>query len=252
MKGFLLAAWGFVLYDYRVRFGRTLFGMLWLLLPLFALVGLAMAVGRDVGLYESGESRSYFVRLVAGLILWQLFADSWLEPMRLGRRTSAVLRNVAFDQRILLAAGVLSALVAFAVKLPVLVGALVWYQNLPSWEWLLLPVGMLAIVAAGSALACFTLPASLVVLDVRYAVPLVQYALLLATPVFYVSPAGLVGTINRLNPLTYLVPAVRDLLMSNAGALPVLAAAIAVAALLAIALRYYGRRMGLIVAYIGL
>lgn len=252
MKDFLLVAWGFVLYDYRVRFGRTLFGMLWLLLPLFALVGVAMVIGRDAGLYEAGESHAYFVRLVLGLILWQLFADSWLEPMRLGRRANPVLRNVAFDKRIMLAAGALSALVAFAVKLPVLIGALLWYHIPVSWDWLLLPLGIVTIVAAGTALACLTLPVSLVLLDVRYAMPLVQYALLLSTPVFYVSREGLVGHLNRVNPLTYLVPPVRDLLTGAGGVLPVLAPAAAIIVLLALALRYYRHRMGLIVAYIGL
>lgn len=252
MKGFLLAAWGFVLHDYRVRFGRTLFGMLWLLLPLFALVGVAMAVGRDAGLYESGESHVYFVRLLAGLILWQLFADSWLEAMRLGRRANNVLRSVAFDQRIMLAAGVLSALVAFAIKLPVLAAAMLWFRVPLGWDALLLPLGIATIVAAGCTLACLTLPVSLVLLDVRYAMPLVQYALLFATPVFYISREGLVGRVNVLNPLTYVVPPVRDLLTASASVLPVLAAAAALAVVLPLALRYYARRMGLIVAYIGL
>lgn len=252
MKGFLLAAWGFVLHDYRVRFGRTLFGMLWLLLPLFALVGVAMVVGRDAGLYASGESHTYFVRLVVGLVLWQLFADSWLEPMRLGRRANSLLRSVAFDQRVVLAAGALGALVAFAVKLPVLLGALLWYQIPLSWDWLVLPLGLLAIVAAGTTLACFTLPVSLVLLDVRYAMPLLQYALLLATPVFYGPRDGLVGQLNAINPLTYLVPAVRDILIGVGSVLPVIGASCVVAVLLMLALRYYGRRMGLIVAYIGL
>lgn len=252
MKGFLLAAWGFVLHDYRVRFGRTLFGMLWLLLPLFALVGVAMVVGRDAGLYESGDSHGYFVRLVAGLILWQLFADSWLESMRLGRRANNVLRAVAFDQRIMLAAGVLSALVAFMIKLPVLAGAMLWFRMPFGWDSLLLPVGVATIVAVGTTLACLTLPVSLVLLDVRYAMPLVQYALLFATPIFYVSQEGLLGRLNLINPLTYVVPPVRDLLTGAGGTLPVFAAAAVVAVLLPLALRYYGHRMGLVVAYIGL
>lgn len=256
MKSFLLAAWSFVKYDYRVRFGRTLFGMLWLLVPLFALVGFAMVFGRDAGLYEHGDSHRYFVQLVAGLILWQLFADTWLEPMRLGRRANSVLRAVPFDQRVLLVAGTLSALVALAIKLPVLIAAMLWYQVPASPAWLLLPVGLAAILAAGIALACVTLPVSLTLLDVRYAMPFVQYVLLLATPIFYALPReGLVAYVNRSNPLTYLVPPVRDLLTGSGSgsgsALPVAAAAAVAGVLLFLALRYYDRRMRLAVAYIG-
>ena len=252
MKAFLLAAWSFVRRDFRVRFGRTVFGMLWLLVPLFALVGLAMFVGRDTGLYEAGDSHRYFLQLLAGLVLWQLFADAWLEPMRIGRRANMVLRAVAFDRRVLLAAGVLSALVSFAIKLPVLVAALAWYQVPVSASWLLVPAGLAVIVAAGVALACLTLPVSLTVLDVRYAMPMVQYLLLLATPIFYAAPAwGFVAAVNRINPLTYVVPPVRDLLTGPGSAAPVLVAAIAAAVVLLPALRYFGTRIGLAVAYIG-
>jgi ABC-type polysaccharide/polyol phosphate export permease len=152
-----------------------------------------------------------------------------------------------------LAAGSLGALVAFAIKLPVLIAALLWFHTPVSWEWLLLPVGLAAILASGMALACVTLPVSLVLLDVRYGVPLVQYAFLLATPVFYVMPNdGFVAQVNRVNPLTYLVPAVRDLATGGGGPMPVLAAAAGAALLLALALRYFGKRIGLVVAYIGL
>jgi ABC-type polysaccharide/polyol phosphate export permease len=252
MKAFLATAWALVRYDYRVRFGTTFFGMLWLLVPLFALVGAAMVIGRDAGLYESGESHVYFVRLVAGLILWQLFADAWLEPKRLGRRTLNLLRSVPFDHRMLAAAGALSALVAFAIKLPVLLGALVWYQVPVTPEWLLLPLGLAAILAAGMALGCLTLPMSLVLLDVRYAAPLVQYALLLATPIFYASPSqGPVAFVNRINPFTYLVPPVRDLVTTSGHFWLVLSAAAVSVLFLLLALRYYATRMGLALAYLG-
>jgi ABC-type polysaccharide/polyol phosphate export permease len=252
MRSLLQGAWALVRYDYRVRFGNTIFGMLWLLVPLFALVAAAMVVGRDAGLYDSGDSRTYLVRLVAGLVFWQLFADCWLEPKRLGRRTMGVLRSVPFDHRMLLGAGALSALVAFAIKLPVLLAALVWYQAPVTTEWLLLPLGIAALLVAGMALGSLTLPVSLVLLDIRYAIPFVQYVFLLATPIFYEAPRGnLLGVVNGANPLTYLVPPVRDLMTGSGAALTVVAAAVVSCLLLALTVRYFVPRMGLAVAYIG-
>lgn len=252
MRAFLRGAWALVMYDYRVRFGRTLLGMLWLLLPLVALVGAAMVVGHDAGLYETGQARAYLARLVVGLIVWQLFADCWLEPLRLGRRANTILRGVSFEHRMLIGAGALSALVALAVKLPVLVGVLIWLGVPPTWSWLSLPFGLVGCMAAGSALACMTLPVSLVLLDVRYAMPLAQYAALLVTPIFYEPPQGLLGQINRWNPLTYLAPAVRDVLTGTGVMLPVFIGATIAFVLLLAALRYFGRRMGLAVSYVGL
>jgi ABC-type polysaccharide/polyol phosphate export permease len=239
--------------DYRVRFRRTLLGIVWFLMPLFTLVGMALLVGKDLGLYPEGQSSSYLVQLLAGLILWQLLADTWLEPMRLARRANMLLRSVVFDTRILLAAGALSALVAFALKLPVLIAALVWF-NVPltlSSAWL--PVAVCGLVAAGMAMACFTLPLSLALLDVRYAMPFVQYALLLATPIFYAAPStGPVAWLNQSNPFSHLILPLRDALTGaspDAGAL--VAPLVLTLCLLALGLRYFQAKIRLAIAYIG-
>ena len=239
--------------DYRVRFRRTLLGIVWFLVPLFSLIGIALFVGKDLGLYLEGRSSSYLVQLLAGLIFWQLMADAWLEPMRLARRANMLLRAVVFDARILLAAGSLSALVAFALKLPVLIAALVWF-NIPltlSSAWL--PVAICSLVAAGMTMACFTLPLSLALLDVRYAMPFVQYALLLVTPIFYAAPiSGPVAWLNQSNPLSHLVLPARDALTGaspEAGAL--VAPLILTSCLLALGLRYFQAKIRLAIAYIG-
>lgn len=249
----MLAACYIVMRDYRVRFRRTLLGVIWFLLPLFTLVGMAFFVGKDIGLYASAEQSQYLVQLLAGLIFWQLLADTWLEPMRFGRRANMVLRAVVFDQRKLLMAGVLSALIAFVVKVPVLIAALVWFKVVPDHAALLLPLGVASILAVGMAMACFTLPVSLALLDIRYGMPFVQYALLLTTPVFYPMPAsGLLAQINQLNPFTYLVIPVRDALIGQPVETPLfLVSGLVAAFFLGLGLVYFQAKMRLAIAYIG-
>ncbi len=253
MKLFISAAWSLVMRDYRVRFRRTLLGIVWFLVPLFALVGMALLVGKDAGLYAGEESGFYFVQLLSGLVLWQLLADTWLEPMRFARRANMILRAVTFDQRTLLLAGALSALVAFALKLPVLIAALLWFQPPLNFSIGLLPLGICALIATGMTLACFTLPVSLALLDVRYALPFVQYALLLATPIFYTAPEkGLVHWVNQYNPFTYLVPPVRDMLTGQPfSVVPVLLSSVIIAVLLGVGLTYFQAKVRLAIAYIG-
>jgi ABC-2 type transport system permease protein len=237
--------------DYRVRFRRTLLGIVWFLVPLFTLVSMALLVGKDLGLYPEGQSSSYLVQLLVGLILWQLLADTWLEPMRLARRANMLLRSVVFDTRILLAAGALSALIAFALKLPVLIAALVWF-NVPltlSSAWL--PVAVSCLVAAGMTMACFTLPLSLALLDVRYAMPFVQYALLLATPIFYTATsAGPVAWINKSNPFSYLIPPFRDALTGASPDAGTVVVFVLTLSLLGLGFRYFQAKIRLAIAYI--
>lgn len=253
MKPFLMAAWALVLRDYRVRFRRTFLGVIWFLVPLFTVVGMAFLVGKELGLYSEGRSKNYLVQLLAGLILWQLMSDTWLEPLRLARRTNMLLRSVVFDARILLVAGAVSGLVAFALKLPVLVAAILWFNTPLTWASLWFPLLVCGLVAAGAAMACFTLPVSLALLDVRYAMPFVQYALMLATPVFYSAPdLGPIAWLNRNNPFTYLVIPCRDVLLSVSPdpAEQIISLAL-VSGFLVLGLRYYHAKMRLAIAYIG-
>lgn len=248
-----LAAWSLVMRDYRVRFRRTLLGIVWFLVPLFTLVGMALFVGKDMGLYPEGQSSGYLLKLLAGLILWQLFADTWLEPMRLARRANMLLRSVIFDTKILLVAGTLSALVAFVLKLPILFAALVWF-NIPltlSIVWL--PVAVCGLVAAGVVMACFTLPLSLSLFDVRYAMPFVQFGLLLATPIFYDVPsAGPVAWLNQSNPFSYLILPLRDVLTgASSDVIAFVAPLVLTLCMLALGLRYFQAKIHLAIAYIG-
>lgn len=253
MSPFLLTSWSLVMRDYRVRFRRTLLGIMWFLVPLFTLVAMALLVGKDLGLYPEGQARNYLVQLIAGLILWQLLADTWLEPMRLARRANMILRSVAFDTRILLGAGALSALVAFAIKLPLLIAALVWFQIPLTLSSAWFPVAICSLVATGMAMACFTLPLSLALLDVRYALPFAQYALLLATPIFYTAPdTGPVAWINQANPFSYLVPPFRDALTgSSPTVVGILLSLVLVLGFLLLGLRYFQAKIHLAIAYIG-
>ena len=142
------------------------------------------------------------------------------------------------------------------LAIPVVLAALWWFDVEPGpGVWGLLP-GLVLLVAAGASLACFTLPASLVLYDLRYGLPVAQWALLAATPVFYERPSGgLLARVVDLNPLSAMVPPLRDWLLQAPSATAPVATLGAMAAivvpLLALGLAYYGTRIRLAVAYVG-
>ena len=252
----LRTAGALVLRDWRIRFRRTLLGMAWFCIPMLGLAALAMSAGQATGLYEPAQAHRHLVHLLAGMVLWQLFADAWLEPLRLSRRAAPMLRAFSFDARLILAAGVLSAMAAFGIRLPILLAAIWWFGVMPGPDaWVLLPgVGLL--VSAGAALACFSLPAGLVLNDLRYGLPIAQWALLAVTPILYDPPAaGPLAWVVHFNPLSTLVPPLRDLMLEASPPISApawLAAGVAcVLPLLGLGLLYYGSRIRLAVAYVG-
>lgn len=253
MKSLVLTAYLFVLRDYRVRFRRTLLGVVWFMVPLFTLVSMALFLGKDLGLYPEGQSKRYLLEVLTGLLFWQLLAETWLEPMRLARRTNMLLRSAVFDARVLLGAGAISALGAFMLRFPVLVVALLWLGVPLGPAIACLPLAICLLIAAGASMACFTLPLSLALLDVRYAMPFVQYAMLFATPVLYSAPeSGSIAWINQISPFSYLIVPLRDMVMGTLPSAGMGAAVIlTLLVVLGLGLSYFQARIRLAVAYIG-
>ena len=253
MKLLLFASWALVMRDYRVRFRRAIFGIFWFFLPLFTLLAMAMFLGKDIGLYSSENANTYFLQLVVGLIFWQLLADTWLEPLRLARRANMLLRNIPFDTKALLGAGMLSSLVSFTLKLPILIGIFLYFDYPVTSSILFLPFGLFCLIAIGMTLACLIVPLSLGLIDVRYVMPYVQMSFLLATPIFYTQPDdGVLYWINTLNPFTYLVIPVRDLVL---GKIPTTITIVVIGVisivLLFLSLIYFENKAKLAIGYIG-
>jgi ABC-type polysaccharide/polyol phosphate export permease len=252
-KKLIVAAWLLLMRDYKVRFRRTLFGVLWFLFPLITLMAAILFLGKENGLYSDVSQKTYLVRIACGILFWQLMTDAWLEPMRLARRSSSLLRAVPFDSRILLFAGTLSSLIAFLIKLPVLIFASNWGQ-FPIFNLIeSLALAITILVPAGMAMACFTLPVSLALLDARYAMPLIQYSLLLITPIFYDAPkVGIITWFNNANPFSYIIPPLQNLVLSGElNFYGLLKLSFLVLIFLIIGLYYYQSKIRLSLAYIG-
>lgn len=186
-------------------------------------------------------------------MFWQLMADSWLEPMRFARRIKLILISYQFDKNIILLAGILSAIFNFTIKIPILLIALIYFDSIVSINLLIIPFLMLLTISFGTSLSCFITPLSLGLLDIRYSAPLIQYALLFATPIFYTQfESGIVALVNIGNPFTYVIPLYRDMILGISINIELFyISSTLILSLLAIGLKYYSSKIGLAIAYIG-
>jgi len=253
MQKLITPAWLVLMRDYKIRFRRTLFGVLWFLIPLITLVVAILFLGKENGLYSETSLKTYLAKLVCGLAFWQLMADAWLEPIRLARRSSSILRAIPFDSRILLFAGAFSSLIAFLIKIPLLIFVLKWGQ-FPILNLICsLPFASIILVLVGMVMSCFTLPISLALLDARHAMPLIQYAFLLASPIIYEQPkVGILAWLNNVNPFSYIIPPFQNFVISGElNFFEVLKLFALILLFLIIGLYYYQSKIRLCMAYIG-
>ncbi|NJK60649.1 MAG: ABC transporter permease [Oscillatoriales cyanobacterium SM2_1_8] len=174
--------------DILVRYKQTAIGMAWALIrPFLTMVVFTVIFGRLAKLPDEGVP--YPILVFAGMLPWQFFANSLSECSNSLVGNANLISKVYFPRLIVPASAVVVSFVDFLVSVIILLGLMAWYNFVPSWRCLLLPV-FVAIAAAASLGAGLLLSALTVKYrDFRYVVPfLVQFGL-------YVSPVGFSSSI---------------------------------------------------------
>jgi lipopolysaccharide transport system permease protein len=203
--------------DVSVRYKQTIIGVLWAFIrPFLTMVTFTVVFGRLAGL-PSEAGAPYALLVFAGLLPWSLFSTSLVDACNSLIGSQNLVSKVYFPRLIIPAAAIVTSLVDFTFSLVVLVGLMIWYEYLPGWQLLLLPIftimAALAAFGAGSYLSAMTAKYR----DFRYVVP---FALQLA---LFVSPVGFSANIVPqnwrivfdLNPMVGIIDGFRWCILSG-------------------------------------
>ncbi len=196
--------------DVLVRYKQTAIGIAWSVIrPLLTLVVFTFVFGKLAGLPDSGVP--YALLVTAGLIPWQFFANAFTDSSNSLIANSGMLTKVYFPRLIIPTSAVLVAIVDFAISLLILAGLMIWYQFVPGWQILLLPLFLLPALMLSLGAGFFVSALNVRFRDFRYVVPfIVQFGL-------YVSPVGFSSTVVPekfrllyfLNPMTGVIDGFR-------------------------------------------
>jgi lipopolysaccharide transport system permease protein len=175
--------------DISVRYKQTVIGASWALIrPFLTMVVFTVVFGRLAQLPSDGAA-PYALMVFAGLLPWSFFASA------LGDASSSLLGNahliskVYFPRLIVPVAAVMVAVVDFLISFTILAGLMVWYQFLPGWQIVLLPVFTAIAFAASLGVGLWITALNVKYRDFRYVVPFIMQLGL------YVSPVGFSSSI---------------------------------------------------------
>ena len=176
---FAILAWR----DIAVRYKQTIIGASWAVVrPLLAMLIFSFIFGSLAKLPSGGVP--YPVLVSAGLLPWTLFSTILTESASSLIANSGLVSKVYFPRMIMPAAAGIVSLVDFAISLVILAGVMAWYQFIPDWNILLLPLVAMFAVLASLGPALFISALNVKYRDFRFIVPfIVQFGL-------YVSPVG--------------------------------------------------------------
>jgi len=210
---FLILAWR----DVVVRYKQTVIGIVWAVLrPFLTMVVFTVIFGTLAKLPSEGRV-PYALMVFAGTLPWYLFSSALSGASDSMISNTNLIGKVYFPRIIVPAATIVTALVDFLVSFLILIGLMLWYRFVPSWQILMLPFFVVLAVAASLGPGLWLTALNIKYRDFRFVIPfLVQIGL-------YVSPVGFSSAIvpekwrflYNLNPMVGVIDGFRWCLLDS-------------------------------------
>jgi len=177
---FFILAWR----DISVRYKQTIIGILWAIIrPFLTMVVFTIIFGRVAKLPSDGNA-PYALLVFAAMLPWSLFSTSLGEASNSLISNANMISKVYFPRLIIPIATVVTAFVDFIISFVILLGMMIYYQFLPGWNILLLPLFIILALLASLGPGLWITAINVKYRDFRYVIPFItQFGL-------YVSPVG--------------------------------------------------------------
>ncbi|XWK85973.1 MAG: ABC transporter permease [Phormidium sp.] len=174
--------------DILVRYKQTAIGVAWALIqPFLTMVVFSVVFGQLAKLPSQGVP--YPILVFAAMLPWQFFANSLSGCSNSLISNSNLISKVYFPRLIVPASAVIVSFVDFMISGMILLGLMIWYNFVPSWRILTLPLFIAIAFAAAMGGGLWLAALNVKYRDFRYIVPfIVQFGL-------YISPVGFSSSI---------------------------------------------------------
>jgi lipopolysaccharide transport system permease protein len=174
--------------DILVRYKQTAIGMAWALIrPFLTMIVFSVVFGQLAKLPSEGVP--YPILVFAALLPWQFFSNALSECSNSLISNANLVSKVYFPRLIVPASAVIVSFVDFMVSGMILLALMAWYNFVPSWRILTLPLFIAIAFAASMGAGLWFAALNVKYRDFRYIVPfIVQFGL-------YISPVGFSSSI---------------------------------------------------------
>jgi lipopolysaccharide transport system permease protein len=169
--------------DILVRYKQTAIGLAWALLrPFLTMVVFTIVFGSLAKLPSGGAP--YPILVFSAMLPWQFFSSALSECSNSLITNANLISKVYFPRLIVPTSSVIVSFVDFMISGMILLGLMAWYNFVPDWRILMLPVFILIAFAAASGAGLWLAALNVEYRDFRYIVPfIVQLGV-------YISPVG--------------------------------------------------------------
>lgn len=174
--------------DILVRYKQTAIGIAWALIrPFLTMIIFTVVFGNLAKLPSEGVP--YPILVFSAMLPWQFFANALSECSNSLITNSNLISKVYFPRLIVPISAIVVSFVDFMISGIILLGLMAWYNYVPSWRILMLPVFVAIAFAASIGAGLWLASLNVKYRDFRFIVPfIVQFGL-------YISPVGFSSSI---------------------------------------------------------
>ena len=174
--------------DILVRYKQTAIGIAWALIrPFLTMVVFTVVFGQLAKLPSEGVP--YPILVFSAMLPWQFFSNSLSECSNSLIGNANLLSKVYFPRLIVPTSAIVVSFVDFMISGIILLGLMAWYNFVPGWRILTLPLFISIAFAASMGAGLWLASLNVQYRDFRFIVPfIVQFGL-------YISPVGFSSTI---------------------------------------------------------
>ena len=174
--------------DILVRYKQTTIGIAWALIrPFLTMVVFTVVFGSLAKLPSGGVP--YPILVFSAMLPWQFFASALSECSNSLITNTNLISKVYFPRLIIPASAVIVSFVDFLISGMILLGLMAWYNFVPDWRIITLPLFTLIAFAASMGAGLWLAALNVEYRDFRYIVPfIVQLGV-------YISPVGFTSSI---------------------------------------------------------
>jgi len=231
--------------DVKVRYKQTVLGAAWAIIqPFFTMVVFSLFFGRLAKM--PSDNIPYPIFSYAALVPWTFFANGLSQSSSSLVASANLIKKVYFPRLVVPISSVISGAVDFILAFGVLLGMMLYFGIVPTWNVAWLPLLLLLALVTSLGVGLWLTAMNVQFRDVRYAVPFLVQAWMFATPIAY--PSSLLDepwrTLYGINPMAGVVEGFRwALLGTETTPGPIILVSTLVAVGLLISGAFYFRRM---------
>jgi lipopolysaccharide transport system permease protein len=208
--------------DILVRYKQTVIGVAWAVIrPFLTMIVFTVVFGKIAKL-PSPAGIPYPLLVFAAMLPWQFFSTAMSESSNSLVSNANLVSKIYFPRLIVPASSVITSFVDFLITFGLMVAMMGWYQFMPDWRVVALPMFMALAFVAAFGVGLWLCALNVEYRDFRYIVPfIVQFGL-------YVSPVGFSSAIvperwqvlYSLNPMVGVIEGFRWSLLGGGAAFP--------------------------------